>query len=244
MAKGTSIARFPAGALLLLACASLAWAGEPPALNPAVVTPSQEEIKKALRVALTNGVKCAIAKLGKEDGFFKDPAVKIPVPAHLEPADTAATTIKQDLAADRLVRLMNRTSEAAVVGTADVLAEAIAELAFDGEDEILKGPADAATQYLKRTCSDSLEKRLLPVVKPAARDVGAADEYRVLAKRALRSVRKPPPGSFDLNTYVTRKMLDGLFVKIAEEEKRIRDDPAGQNSEILKKVFGAAAKRE
>ncbi|MGD0090035.1 MAG: DUF4197 domain-containing protein [Planctomycetota bacterium] len=242
MLEGTRVARLRAGVLMLLACA-LALPGEPPAAKAADGPLSQEEIKEALRTVLRNGAKSAVAKLGKEDGFLKDQAVKIALPAHLEPTDPEERTAKADLAAARFVRLLNRAAETAVAGTGEILAEAVAELALGDAREILKGPADAAAQYFKRTSSESLEKRLLPLVKQAALDVGAADAYRVLAKRAALGVgKRPAAGSFDPNLYITQKTLDGLFVKIAEEEKRIREDPASRTSEALKKVFGAAAK--
>ena len=42
----------------------------------------------------------------------------------------------------------------------------------------------------------------------------------------------------NIEQYVTGKALDGLFLMIAEEEKKIRKDPVGTGSAILKKVFG------
>ena len=43
----------------------------------------------------------------------------------------------------------------------------------------------------------------------------------------------------DLDDYVTRKSLDGLFFMVGEEEKKIRQNPIGAGSDIIKKVFGA-----
>jgi len=244
MLESTSIERFRAGALLLLVCVLSAHAGEPaPAKTPGDAL-TQEEIKKALQVTLSNGCKSAVATLGKEDGFYKDQAVKIALPDDLESAEKkAGRGLGKARTSDRLVYLMNRAAEMAVPGTTEILAEAVADLVLENARELLKGSPDAATQHLKNTCSDSLEKKILPLVKQAALDVGTAAEYRPMIKRAGPDA-KPLFGRFDLNAYITRKVMAGLFAKIADEEKRIREDPAAQASEILKRVFGAVAKRE
>ncbi len=41
----------------------------------------------------------------------------------------------------------------------------------------------------------------------------------------------------ELDEYVTNKALDALFLKVAEEELKIRKDPLKRVSSILKRVF-------
>jgi len=242
MLKGDFFFRFLGGALWLLAFAASVRAAEPPPVNAPVDSLTQEEIKKALQAALTSGCKAAVATLGKEDGFYRDPAVKITVPGDVE-TRKPGRGLGKSLDGDRFVQLMNRAAEMAVPGAKEILAAAIAGLTLENAREILKGPADAATDHFKRTCSDKLEEQILPLVRVAALDVGTAAAYRPMIKRADPDA-KPLFGRFDLNAHITRKAMAALFLKIADEEKRIRADPAAQGSEVLKKVFGAAAKRD
>ncbi len=199
------------------------------------------EIKQGLQAALSAGFKKAIATLGKDGGYFKDLAVKIVMPEKLAEIEKLVRVAGQGKTADQFVLQMNRAAEAAAPGTAEILAEAIAGLTLEDARGILSGPADAATQYFKRTCDGSLQKKILPVVGDATEEAGATKAYKNLVKKAGPGA-KLLLGDFDLDAYVTRKAVDGLYLKMAEEEKRIRENPAGQASEILQKVFGVLRK--
>jgi len=215
--------------------------GKPVAAVQGIEDLAQNEIKTGLQTALKKGFRSAIAVLGKEDGFLKDALVKIALPEQLTQIGKLAQAAGQGKYADQLVQQMNRAAEKAVPGTADILAEAIGGLTLDDARSILKGSDDAATQYFKRTCRGSLEEKILPVVKEATDSVGVASTYKKLVGKAGLAA-KLLVGDFDLDNYVTSKAVDGLFVKIADEEKRIRDNPAGQASDILQKVFGVLKK--
>jgi Zn-dependent protease with chaperone function len=202
---------------------------------------AHEEIKKGLQTALANGFKSAIAVLGKKNGFLGDDLVKIVMPEKLTAVEKAARALGKGKSADEFVQQMNRAAEKAVPGTAEVLAAAVAGLTLDDARNILNGPENAATEYFKRTCRDSLEEQILPVVKKATENVGVAGSYKNLVKKA-GSVAGLLVGDFDLDGYITGKAVDGLFIKIADEEKRIRENPAGQAADILQKVFGSLRK--
>ena len=147
MVKGNLIFRSLGGALFLALIMPFAHAGEPLPVKAAEDALTQEEIKKALQAALASGCKAAVATLGKEDGFYRDPAVKITVPEDLEPTGKAGRGFGKSLDSDRFVKLMNRAAEMAVPGAKELLAEAIAALTLENAREILNGPADAATQH-------------------------------------------------------------------------------------------------
>ncbi|HEY3323767.1 MAG TPA: DUF4197 family protein [Planctomycetota bacterium] len=202
---------------------------------------AEGEIRKGLQAALSNGFRSAIKMLGKEDGFLLDEAVKVVMPEKLAEVEKLVRAVGKGSLADDFIKQMNRAAEKAAPGTADILAQAIAGLSLDDARGILKGRSDEATQYFKRTCDSNLQQQILPIVKEATASVGATKAYKNLTKKAGMAATLLL-GDFDLDAYVTRKAVDGLYLKIADEEKRIRENPAGQASDILQKVFGVLQK--
>jgi hypothetical protein len=180
-----------------------------------------------------------VARLGVENGFFGNDRVKIPLPPPLRRMEAVMRSIGMDRHADELVLRMNRAAEAAVPEAGTLLADAVKKMSLQDAKGILTGGDDAATQYFKRTTSEPLVKRFQPIVKKAMQKVKLAEKYdEIAASGAKFGLVKEEDAQ--LEDYITRKALDGLFVTIAEEEKRIRQDPAGAASAILRKVFGAA----
>lgn len=218
-----------------------AQAGSPatlPAGGWTLASLAETEIRKGLQEALSTGMKNAIAKLGKEDGYFKDELVKIVMPEKLKELEKVVRMLGKGKQADEFVQQMNRAAEKAAPATADVLAAAIAQLTLEDARGIAKGQKDEATQYFKKSADTALIEKILPLVKDATASAGATKAYKDLIKKAGFAGRALA-GNFDLDEYVTRKAVDGLYVKMAEEEQRIRANPAGQTSDILRKVFGA-----
>jgi hypothetical protein len=147
-------------------------------------------------------------------------------------------SIGMDKHADELVLRMNRAAEAAVPEAKTLLVDAVKRMSVQDAKGILTGGEDAATQYFKRATSEPLAKRFQPIVKKAMQKVKLAEKYdEIAASGAKLGLVKEEDAQ--LEDYVTRKALDGLFVAIAEEEKKIRKDPAGAASALLRKVFGA-----
>jgi Protein of unknown function (DUF4197) len=143
--------------------------------------------------------------------------------------------------ADELVLRMNRAAEAAVPEAKKLLVDAAKRMSVKDAKGILAGGDDAATQYFKRTTTESLAKRFRPMVKQAMAKVKLAEKYNeIAASGAKLGLVKQQDAK--LEDYVTRKALDGLFVTIAEEEKKIRQDPAKAASSIIRRVFGAIGK--
>ncbi|GMV82885.1 MAG: hypothetical protein AMXMBFR7_40690 [Planctomycetota bacterium] len=212
----------------------------PPASNP-VVTLAEKEIRAGLQEALASGMKSALAKLGRTDGYFKDAAVKVLLPEKLKDLDRMARLMGKSAMADDFVLQMNRAAEQAAPATAEVLATAIAQLNWTDARAILDGKADEATQYFARTCDEQLQAKILPLVQQATAAAGATQTYKDLLKRG-GFLAQALVGDFNLDAYVTRKAVDGLYLKIADEERAIRANPAAQASDLLRKVFGAAKK--
>ena len=200
---------------------------------------SNREAINGLKEALTRGSHAAVARLGVENGFFRNDRVKIPLPPSLRRLEAVMRSIGMDRHADELVLRMNRAAEAAVPEARTLLVDAAKRMSVHDAKGILTGGDDAATQYFKRTTSEPLVKRFQPVVKKAMQKVKLAEKYdEIAASGAKLGLVKEEDAQ--LEDYVTRKALDGLFLTIAEEEKKIRRDPAGAASEMIRKVFGAA----
>src|SRR5262249_12192177 len=140
---------------------------------------------------------------------------------------------------DELHLSINRAAEQAVPVAADVFSEAVKKLTINDVRGILAGPPDAATQYFKRTTSPTLVEKFKPIVSSVTAKSGLVQQYQRLMTSAGPMASLFSSGQTDLDGYVTQKALDGLFVRVAQEEKSIRTNPAARSSEILKKVFGS-----
>jgi hypothetical protein len=223
--------------------------GKSSTTNTAAALPaalSSGDIASGLKEALGKGVERAVASLGKEDGFLKDVAVKIPMPEGLQKIERTLRTLRQDKLADEFVTTMNRAAEKAAPEAAAVLADSIKQMTFADAKSILTGTNNAATQYFRRTSETNLHQRFLPIVKKATEQAGVTSAYKQMVGKA--SFGGFSIGSVlgqdvtDLDGYVTRKALDGLFVKLGDEERRIRENPAARTSALLQKVFGSVSK--
>jgi hypothetical protein len=209
---------------------------------------SQDQVAGGLKEALGKGVQQAIGLLGKQDGFLKDASVRIPMPQSLQKVEKSLRAIGQDQLADDFVTTMNRAAEQAVPEAASVLADSIKQMSITDAKSILTATNNAATEYCRRTSETNLHARFLPIVKIATEKTGVTASY----KRMTGASGGGGLGGFggklfgnqapDLDDYVTRKALDGLLVKIADQEKQIRQNPAARTTDLLQKVFGAASK--
>jgi hypothetical protein len=220
--------------------------GKKPATNAAsgltLNALSQDQMIGGLKEALATGVTHAVAALGKEDGFFKDQTVKIPMPERLQAIERTLRTLHQEKLADEFVTTLNRAAEQAVPEAAAVLGESVKQMTVADAQGILTGTNNAATQYFRRTSETNLYQRFLPLVQRATSQTGVTRAYKSMLDKASFASAFLGPGAGDLDGYVTQKTLDGLFVKIADEEKRIRENPAARTTALLQQVFGALPK--
>ena len=217
--------------LILAATPALLWA---PARAASL---TESDANAGIRGALERGATAAVGLLGKPDGFLGNPLVKIELPGYLKDAAKLLRATGQGAKLDELVTAMNRAAEAAVPAAKPLLIKAVKDMSVEDGLKILKGGDDAATQFFAAKTREPLAQQFLPIVTQATEKVSLADKYNAVAKKA---------GSFGLvkgdeaniQQYVTSRALDGLYRLIGEEEKKIRQDPIGTGSAILKKVFG------
>lgn len=199
---------------------------------------TNREAINALKAALDKGSRAAVDQLGRVDGFFGDARVKIPLPESMKRAERTMRRFGMGKYADELVLAMNRAAEAAVPEAKQLFVDSVRKMTVTDAKGILTGGDTAGTEYFKRTTSDQLRKRFLPIVKKSTEKVGLAQTYNQYAQQAAAfGLVKAEHANVD--AYVTQKALDGLYFMVAEEEKKIRKDPVGTASSILKKVFGA-----
>jgi hypothetical protein len=210
---------------------------------------SSDQMVQGLKEALGNGVQQAVSRLGHEGGFLTNLNVKIPMPEKLRSVEKTLRVLKQDKWADDFITTMNHAAEQAVPEAAEVFGDAIKGMSIADAEAILMGTNDAATQYFRKTTETNLFARFLPIVKRATDQTGVTSAYKQLMEKAeaansFGSFGRSLLGgeSMDVDAYVTNKALDGLFKMVAEEEKRIRENPAARTTALLQQVFGAAAK--
>jgi hypothetical protein len=199
---------------------------------------SDSEVVQGLREALAKGTRSAVLQLGKTDGFWGDSRFRIPLPSPMMKADTFLRAAGYGPSLDELHLSFNRAAEKAVPIAADIFASAVQKLTIEDAQRILHGPNDAATQYFKRATGDQLAAQFKPIVAGVTSKVGLVQQYQKVISPA-----GPAAGLFgptlDVNDYVTQRALNGLFLRVADEEQSIRQNPAARTSAILKKVFGS-----
>lgn len=200
---------------------------------------SSAEVARGLKEALAKGTRRAIDELGKPGGFLDNAQVRIPMPKHMRTVEKTLRRLGQDKYADEFVAAMNHAAEQAVVTAAPVFKDAVKQLTVDDAMKILRGPQDAATRYFRQKTSGRLSEKMLPIVRQATNRAGVTAAYKRLVERLgfARGMLSDDMG--DIDKYVTDKTLDGLFLMVANEEKRIRENPVARTTELLKKVFGS-----
>ena len=199
---------------------------------------SGADASNGLKAALGLGAHAAVALLGQTDGFLGNPKVRIPLPGHLDDAAQLLRKFGQGKRIDELVTTINRAAEAAVPMGKDLLVSAVQNMTVTDAKNILTGGDTSVTAFFAEKTRIPLGERFLPVVTRATEKVGLAQRYNAFAGKAagfglLRNE------DANLEQYVTGKTLDGLYLVIGEEEKKIRQNPAGAGSAIVRKVFGA-----
>jgi len=220
---------------------SLALALVRPAGATTIADLSNQDAVKGLKEALVLGADKAVAQLGTADGFLGNAKVKIPLPDSLRKAERIMRMVGMGAQADELVTSMNRAAEMAVKEAQPLLVDAVRRMSVQDAKGILTGGDDAATQYFRRTTSDALTQKFLPIVKQMTARVNLAQLYNQYAGQAA-AFGVVDAKDANIDNYVTRKALDGLFLVIAEQERAIRKDPVGAASNIVQKVFGAIGK--
>jgi len=218
-------------AFILTLTAAIAQAGSLDAI-------SAGDASAGVKEALAKGADYAVASLGKENGFLGNSKVKIPLPGYLQKAEKGLRMFGMGKQADELTETMNHAAENAVAEARPILSESIKKMSVDDAKGILTGGEGSVTKYFKRTSSEQLTEKFTPIVKASTKKLQLAEQYNQFAGKAASSGLIDKKDA-DLDSYVTQKAMDGLFLTIAEEEKKLRSNPVGAGSDLLKKVFGA-----
>jgi hypothetical protein len=197
------------------------------------------EMVSGLKEALDKGTQFAVDKLGKPGGFLDNKKVRIPMPDSLTWVESSLRTVGQDELADEFIATMNEAAEQAVPEAAEVFGDAIQNMSVEDAQGILTGPDDAATEYFRTSTESILTDRMRPIVESATASTGVTSAYKNMMDSAGGLTSMLPGNSTDIDGYITTKTLDGLFLMIAKEERKIRKNPVARSSELMQKVFSA-----
>jgi hypothetical protein len=192
----------------------------------------------SLKQALTQGAETAVSGLARENGYFGNDKVRIPLPENLQKADKALRKFGMGKYSDELITSMNRAAEAAVPEAKTLLVGAIKNMSVSDAKGILTGSDDAATRYFRSNTETALTGKFKPIVGKAMQKVRLAEKYDQFAGKGAKF------GLLDerdakLDDYITRKAMDGLFLMMAEQEKAIRANPLHATGNLAKKIFAA-----
>ena len=209
------------------------------AADASIASLTSEETVAGLKEALSTGTRHAVKLLSRDGGYLNDAAVRIPMPSSLRTVEQGVRAMGQGAIIDRFIKSMNSAAERAAPEAAEVFGDAIARMSVRDAMGILNGPQDAATQYFRRSSEGRLMEVMRPIVTRATGEAQVTAAYKGLIKQAGFLASMLGQESLDLDAYVTRKSLDGLFLKLAEQERLIRENPAARSSDLLKRVFGA-----
>lgn len=217
--------------------------------DPLPASPPQEEsldadpvvkgVKELLTVASDRAAKAA----AKTDGYFGNKAIRIGMPDELEHLPPYLQDRGFQSQVDAFALSLNRAAEKAAPKAATLFAAAIRETAFDDARKILNGGDTAATDYFRKKAAEQLYKAYTPAMAASMKEAGVSSAWRAMMDRYDgESVAPFPVGDwgFDLEGYMTGKALDGLFLMMGEEEKKIRKEPTARSTELLRKIFGKA----
>lgn len=191
-----------------------------------------------LKEALSIGTNNAVLSVSKIDGYFKNEAIKILLPKNIQNIANILSKIGYQKEVDEFILSMNRAAEKAAPKAKDIFIIAIKEMTIEDALKILNGGDTAATEYFKSKTFDKLYESFKPIISKSMNDVGTTRAYKNMTEKYISAIPFSGLESFDLDHYVTTKALDGLFYMIAQEEKKIRTDPAARVTELLRKVFG------
>ena len=198
---------------------------------------SEVKVGSGLKEALKVGTENTVNLTGRTDGFFRNQAIKILMPKTLRKLEKPLRMVGYGDQVDELVLSMNRAAERAAPFAKEIFWNAIAEMTFEDARKILAGSDTAATDYFKGKTTDKLVAAFRPVVDKSMNEVGVTRQYKKLVGR-YEGIPFTKSVVFDVDQYVVKKSMDGLFYVLGQEEKKIRNNPAARVTDLLKEVFG------
>jgi Protein of unknown function (DUF4197) len=209
-----------------------------PVAGSSVGTSDEKTNGAGIKEALAVGTERAVKDLSQVNGYFGNEAVRILMPPKIQKVADMARMAGYQKQVDEFVLSMNRAAEAAAPLAARFFGDAIRDMSLEDVRGILTGGDTAATDYFSRKTRNDLYAAFKPAVSKKVDEVGATRAYKDLMGRYESVPMMMGKQSLDLDDYVTNKSLDGLFRMVAEEERKIRTNPAARTTELLKAVFG------
>lgn len=201
-------------------------------------TNDTETVISGLKEALEIGTGNAVDVLSVTDGYFGNKLVKILLPDELKKVEPMLRNIGLNRQVDEFILTMNRAAESAAKEATPIFLDAIKGITFDDAMKILNGGDNAATNYFREKTSKKLGDKFKPIINDHMDKVGVTKAYKEITQK-VNSNPFVKVEKTDLDSYVTNQALDGMFTVIAQEEAKIRKDPAAQVTDLLKQVFGS-----
>ncbi|WP_343562863.1 DUF4197 domain-containing protein [Kiloniella sp. b19] len=199
---------------------------------------SDGQIVDGLKQALEVGTDTVVSQIGVVGGYFNDDNIRIPLPGYLQSAQKVMRVTGFGQYADELELKINEAAERAAPEARDLFVDAISGMSLEDARNILNGPDDAATAYFQRVMTPALTERFTPIVEQSMAEVGVVQAYDEMTA-AYQAVPQVPDVKSELSSYTVSKALEGLFYYVAEEEAKIRANPAARTTDLLKTVFGS-----
>jgi hypothetical protein len=209
---------------------------------PMSTTITQAEAAQGIREALDQGVGRGISLLNKEDGFFGNQAYKLLLPQEAVKIENTLRQIGMGSLVDKAILQINRSAEDAVGYARPIFLDAIKQMTIADAINIIKGPKDAATQYFREKTTSKLIAAFTPIIKGSLDKFSATKYYGDMISTYNNFPTTMNKLNPDLPSYVVDKAVSALFDQVAQEEANIRANPVARTTDILKKVFGWAAR--
>ncbi len=206
-------------------------------------TPSTLEIASGIKEALEIGTSRGADQLSAKDGFMGNLAVKILFPQEAQKVEKTLRSLGMGKLADNVILSLNRAAEDAAKEAKPIFISAIKQMTITDATNILLGNKDAATNYFKRVTTAQLMQKFKPVINTSLAKVGATKHWSTAANQYNRLPMVKSVNT-DLSDYVAQKAIDGMFIQVAQEELKIRDNLGSRSTSLLQKVFGYADKNK
>lgn len=221
---------------------------------PAPLT--EAEVSGGLKEALITGARNSAQRLSAENGYYSDLAVKILLP---DEAKTIIDNISKIPGGDKLVEdvvlRINRAAEDAAKEVAPIFVNSITQMTIMDAFNILNGADNAATDYLRKSTSDQLyalykpkiqastEKKLIGGISTKDSWVALTGKWNSVANSVAGKIAGLKPVNTDLDDHLTKRALSGMFLKVEQEELKIRKDVSARVTPVLQRVFGSLDKK-
>ncbi|MGB4292044.1 MAG: DUF4197 domain-containing protein [Bacteroidales bacterium] len=225
-------------------------------IQSAGVPLTEEEVINGLKEALIIGAQNSAKKLAAENGYYGDELVKILLP---EEARIIVDNISRIPGGEKLVEdvilRINRAAEDAAKEVAPIFVGSIKQMTVRDAFNILNGADNAATDYLRRTTYNELYSLYKPKIQVATEKkivagISTKESWETLtgkwnsvANSVAGKIAGLKPVNTDLDDYLTNKALSGIFLKVEQEEYKIRKDVSARVTPLLQRVFGSQDKK-